>query len=65
MKRFDYRRQYSKMTLTELKESLTYLQDKYLDNIGISQSNYIYYYTRYCYVKNRIETIENKLKSKT
>ncbi len=60
MKRADYRRQYADLNLEQLKASLGKLQDKYLQNIGICEANYQYYFKRFCYVKNRIEKLESK-----
>lgn len=58
MKRSDYRRKYSDMDLEELEKQLSRLQDKFLENLGICDSNYHYYYKSYCYVKNKIEKMK-------
>lgn len=59
MKRYDYRRKYSDMSLEELEQQLSWLQDKYLQNIGVCEENYKNYYKNYCYVKNRIEKLKS------
>jgi hypothetical protein len=51
-----------KSEMQVLEDELAFFQKKYIENRGINENNYKYYYKYYCSIKKKIENIKNENK---